>query len=71
MLGVFVTSGMPPSGGDLVGRVEVLAYPVRGWNDDPRVQRLAPELREPRLERLVTMEPAPVTFVGSIGSGQR
>lgn len=64
VLGVLVVAGDPPPGGEPEGRVEAEVQPVRGWGTDPRVPNLRGDLREPRLERLVTRHPAPVTFVG-------
>jgi hypothetical protein len=70
VLGVLSVVGDPPPGGQPLGPVTVQVRPVRGWGNDPRVFNLRPELKEPDLERLVTLESAPVTFVGPSGGGR-
>lgn len=70
VLGVLSVVGDPPPGGRPIGPVTVQVCPVRGWDNDPRVSSLRRELRNPGLERLVTLETAPVTFVGPSGGSR-
>jgi hypothetical protein len=63
VLGVLKVAGDPPPGGQPLGPVAVRVRPVRGWGADPRVSNLRPELKAPCLERLVTQDATPVTFV--------
>lgn len=47
--------------------VTATVYPVVGWGTNTRVKSLAERFREPSLERLVTLQTAPVTFVRPAG----
>lgn len=69
ILGLYVIAGDPPHGEPLVTDHPVAAtvYPVRGWGNLDRVKRLAPEFRDPALERLVTRQTASLTFVRPAG----
>jgi hypothetical protein len=69
VLGVLVLLGSPLPGGGSPERIDVEVLPVLGWGDDPRVQRLPEQLRCPRLERLVTIQEAAITFVRPVAPG--